>query len=220
MKRQVWGILVLVLMAAPTPAGAVVLINEVLADPAGDANGDGLVHSTQDEFVELVNTGSSPVTLNHWTLSDALQVRHNFDAGAIIPAFGLLVIFGGGSPADLLNAVIASAGTLALNNAGDTVTLRDADGALSDLFTFGAAGGQDVSLTRFPDATGPFVLHTAANGDMFSPGLTVTGQSSLPHPEPEPSLPPPSGLPAIPEPSSFWLLGLGLSRWWISRSRA
>ena len=151
MKQLQLGVIAIMLMAAPGQAAAAVVINEVLADPSGDANGDGTVHSTQDEFVELANTGAGAVSLDQWTLSDALQVRHRFDAGSLIPAFGLLVVFGGGSPAEVLNAMIASSGSLSLNNAGDTVTLRDAGGAVIEMFTFGSNGNQDASLVRSPD---------------------------------------------------------------------
>src|SRR6185369_8542101 len=54
------------------------IINEYLADPPagppGDANGDGITNSTQDEFVELVNNGTSPVDIGGFTISDAIQI--------------------------------------------------------------------------------------------------------------------------------------------------
>lgn len=222
MRQVLWLVMVMVFVSFQAQVEAVVVINEVLADPAGDANGDGIVHSTQDEFVELANSGSSAVALDGWTLSDALQIRHNFDAAAVIPAFGLLVIFGGGSPAEWLNAMIASGGSLSLNNAGDTVTLRDAGGLPVDAFTFGSNGGQDTSLVRSPDATGAFLLHAAANGAAFSPGLTLDGRMSLPHPESEPELPPdrepgPPPLSTVPEPASLMLLASGASALLIRR---
>src|SRR3989338_10229504 len=62
-----------VCLVVPRNAEAVILINEVLADPSaliGDANGDGVISTTQDEFVELVNTGADPTPLASWTLWD------------------------------------------------------------------------------------------------------------------------------------------------------
>ena len=76
-------------------ADAVILINEVLADPPaiiGDANGDGIVSSTQDEFIELVNTASSAVSLDGWTVADLIGIRHTFAAGDAIPGLGFFVL--------------------------------------------------------------------------------------------------------------------------------
>ena len=157
-------------------AEAVILINEVLADPpaaTGDANGDGTISSTQDEFVELVNTGSDAVPLGGWSVSDQVTARHIFDGAASIPSGGFFVVFSGGAPQGFTYAATASTGGLGLNNTGDTVTLRDAGAALVDAVTYGSEGGQDASLTRSPDATGPFALHSDVGDSAFSPGATV-----------------------------------------------
>ena len=53
---------------------AVVVINEVLADPPsgdrGDANRDGIRDGNKDEFVEILNTGSDTIAIGGWELSD------------------------------------------------------------------------------------------------------------------------------------------------------
>lgn len=201
------------LTSVGTTASAAILINEVLADPAGDANGDGSVHSSKDEFVELVNTGVIPVSLASWTLADLVQVRHVFADDAAIPPAGFFVVFGG-APQGFAQAAAASTGTLSLNNTGDTVTLRDAGGALIDTFSYGAEGNKDTSLTRSPDATGPFVLHNTVSTTAYSPGRTVNGATTLPLPEGGPGIPesptPTDGQnPIVPEPSPLALLGIG-----------
>ena len=203
-------------------AEAAILINEVLADPAGDANGDGSVHSTRDEFVELVNTGPTSVPLSHWTLSDLVQVRHVFAEDTLISGRGFFVVFGGGTPQGFMDFATASSGGLGLNNPGDTLTLRDASASLIDSFAYGPEGGMDVSLARSPDATGGFVQHSSVSSLAFSPGTTVSGLPTLPVPqdtreptppaEPETTEPSPSDTtepapsdpsePAPPEPSS------------------
>jgi hypothetical protein len=181
-------LVVLALFSISGRAEAAILINEVLADPAADANGDGVVSATQDEFVELVNTQANNVSLASWTLSDLVQIRHTFSAETVIPALGFFAVFGG----------------LGLNNGGDSVTLRDASGIAVDAMTYGAEGGQDASLTRFPDGVGAFALHTAVNGLAFSPGRMADGSLTLPAP------PPQHGGPVVPEPSSLLLMGAGL----------
>ncbi|MCB1054834.1 MAG: lamin tail domain-containing protein [Acidobacteria bacterium] len=165
------------------------LINEIHADPdatAGDANGDGSVSSTQDEFIELVNTGFEPLDISGFYLSDDTQVRHVFPAGTIVPAREAVVVFGGGSPTgDFGNAganglvFTASSGRLGLNNGGDTVTLYDDGGVVLQAVTYGSEGGQNESLVRDPDLTNtPFELHsqvTASGGALYSPGTLADG---------------------------------------------
>jgi hypothetical protein len=182
----VWG-------AGRPDAQAAVRINEVLADPAGDANRDGEVHATRDEFVELVNTDASPVSIAQWSLSDLVRVRHVFSGTASIPPHGFFVVFGGGAPQGFGYAAAASTGGLGLNNAGDTVTLRDAAALPIDAFLYGSEGGRNASLTRSPDATGSFALHAGVEG--FERLVNVEGAP---------------GLPVLPEPSSLVLMGLGL----------
>ena len=209
------------LMAVPQQAGAAILINEVLADPPaliGDANGDGVVSATQDEFVELVNTDYAPVNLAGWSVSDSVKVRHLFGSSTI-PARGFFTVFGGGSVSGVPHAATASGGGLGLNNDVDTVLLRDVSGILIDSLAYGSEAGRDTSLTRDPDAEGLFILHASLNGAPFSPGTTVDGQDTLamplpeptPEPGPEPSPPSPGTVPE-PPPSSLLISGLMMLR--------
>lgn len=51
-------------VVGPTsPGAASLLVNEVLADPASDWNGDEMTHSRDDEWLEIINTSTSPVDL-------------------------------------------------------------------------------------------------------------------------------------------------------------
>ena len=228
MERRVAVFLCLLgLLCGSAPhAEAVILINEILADPPallGDANRDGMVSSTQDEFVELVNTAVDPVSLAGWTLSDDLKVRHVFALDAQLSGGGFFVIFGGGTPQGFAQAVAASTGGLSLNNSGDIVKLKDGSAVLIDSFVYGPEGGMDVSLTRSPDAVGPFVKHSTVNGIRFSPGTTVDGRFTLfPPIAPQPSTPPvvhepldpppdAPNSPVVPEPSAFVLFGSALA---------
>ncbi|MFQ6101122.1 MAG: ExeM/NucH family extracellular endonuclease [Anaerolineae bacterium] len=169
----------------PTPPSAL-LINEVLADPAGDlsgdANGDGTRDATQDELVEIVNNSDSAADISGWTLADGYKVRHIFPAGTAVSAHCAIVVFGGGTPTGSFGGAVvqtASTGSLGLNNSGDTITLNDGSTDQATV-TYGGEGGDDQSLTRDPDITGAFVQHSTATGSggaLFSPGTMIDGSS-------------------------------------------
>ncbi|HYX28378.1 MAG TPA: Calx-beta domain-containing protein [Pyrinomonadaceae bacterium] len=180
-------------VTAPT-----LVVNEVLADPPtgtdGDANHDGTRDSAQDEFVELVNSTNAPMDISGWTLrthsttSTTETVRHTFAASTNVPAGNAMVLFGGGTldPANPLfgcsQVVKASTGGLSLTNTGLTILIRDGSGNLVTQFSYGGStglnGGNAQSLTRSPDITGDFVLHSTApnaGGRKFSAGLKLDG---------------------------------------------
>jgi len=170
-----------------TPAAQNLVINEINADPAsgisGDANGDGTRDSTDDEFVEIVNTGSTAVDISGFTLSDLSGLRHTFAAGTVIQPGQAIVVFGGGTPTGSFSGatvVTASSGSLSLNNSGDTITLADDMGTTITQVVYGSEGGANQSLTRDPDGTGSFAQHstvTGANGALFSPGSQIDGSA-------------------------------------------
>ena len=167
------------------PTGPSVVINEIHADPAsgdpGDANGDGIRDFSSDEFIELVNIGSSDLDVSGWTLADGVGVRHEFPPGSIVQSGCAVVVFGGNTPVGSFGGAlvqIASSGALSLNNGGDTIVLTDpATGTVSA--AYGGEGGADQSLTRDPDVTGmTFVQHTSAigaGGALYSPGTRIDG---------------------------------------------
>lgn len=160
------------------------IINEIHADPhstEGDANGDGVVSSDDDEFVELINNSGASLDISSWTLSDGIGVKHTFPASTIIPAGETIVVFGGGTPTNI-PGIVQTTTTLGLNNTGDDVTVRDDLGVVVDSYTYGSEGGDDQSLARSPDISGTFVKHTTivTNSVRYSPGRDNTDNSALP----------------------------------------
>jgi len=162
-----------------------IIINEILADPHptnGDANGDGTVNTTQDEFIEFINVSSAPLDISGWTLSDGFSVRHTFPAGTTVTNQCGIVLFAGGTPTGSFGNVvvqIASTGQLGLNNTGDTIELKNGSIVIAT-YAYGSEGNSDQSLTRDPDIAGPtpLVQHTTATGAagrLHSPGLKVDG---------------------------------------------
>jgi endonuclease/exonuclease/phosphatase family metal-dependent hydrolase len=165
--------------------GGTVFINEVVANEPGS--------DTASEAVELVNPGSTAVSIAGWTVSDSVSVRHTFASGTSIPAGGAIAVFGGatGIPGGLTNAVAASTGTLGLSNSGDSVVVRNASGVTVDSLSYSSslAGTDGVSMNRSPDATAgaALVLHTSISSLSRSPGKRADGTDF------GGSAPPPSG---------------------------
>lgn len=152
------------------------VINELLADPdgtTGDANGDGAIDTSEDEFIEFYNVGAGALDISGYTVEDAASVRHTFPASTIIPAGGFLTLFGNGTPTGISGiSQVASSGTIGLNNSGDTVTVKNTGGAIVITYTYGGDAGDNQSIAREPDFTGDFVKHLShtTNPVQFSPG--------------------------------------------------
>jgi hypothetical protein len=109
-------------------ARAQVLINEILADPASDWDGDGVLGSKDDEWVEVLNAGPSSVDLSGYRLGDlsgGYSWRYGF-SGALQPG-AVVVVYGSDSEVWQTENGFPVAG-LSLNNTGDTVLLYRIEG--------------------------------------------------------------------------------------------
>lgn len=152
------------------------IINEILADPGttdGDANNDGTINYSEDEFVELYNVGNQPLDISGYTMEDGYTTRHTFPAQTTIGSGEFFVLFGGGSVDNFNgNSQVSSSGSLGLNNGGDDVIIKNTAGVVVVTVTY--SGATDQSICRDPDFTGEFVGHLShsTNARVFSPGLT------------------------------------------------
>lgn len=168
-----------VLALATSAISAQVYINEYCADPflntgavGIDANGDGVVATSasqsNDEFVEIVNAGATTVNMSGWQLWDQVLVRHTFANGTLIPPGGAIIVFGGGSVANFNTVgaglgVLATSGSIALNNNGDVISLIDPNTMTTvDTYTYlptpSIDYGDGQSVVRNPETPGsPFV---------------------------------------------------------------
>ena len=120
--------LIIILLAAAATAGAEVLINEIMADPARDWDGDGEYNYRDDEWIEILNAGSSSVDLSDYLLSDGDGEpvwRFGF-AGTLMPD-ATLVVYGSDSRAWEESNGQPVYG-LSLNNTGDQVSLYKIEG--------------------------------------------------------------------------------------------
>jgi hypothetical protein len=110
-------------------ASAQLVLNEVLADPASDWDGDGSVGTKNDEWVEVINLGASTVDLSAYRLGDlsgGYSWRFGF-SGTLAPG-GVVLVTGSLSLAWQAANGYTAAG-LSLNNTGDTVFLYRIEGA-------------------------------------------------------------------------------------------
>ena len=155
-----------------------ILINEVLVDPAtsvadGDANGDGVRHAQEDEFVELLNITNSPIDLTGWKVGDEERIDFQFPDGYILQPFEFLTIFGGGDvsglpgfdPDPLQTRVFATGDSVGngLANGGDYLVLQSADGNHDMYWAYGSKfGAGPPTSTAVDGITWEFEVETAA----------------------------------------------------------
>lgn len=107
--------------ATPACADAALQINEILAAPARDWDGSGAFSSRDDEWVEVLNPGSIPVTLDGFLITDADSVPRYALTGTLAPGAVLLVTGKMSFEWERLNGQPAFG--LSLGNAGDAVIL-------------------------------------------------------------------------------------------------
>ena len=164
------------------------LLNEVLYDPPagtdGDANGDGTRDANEDEFVELVNVSNSNLDISGYEFYDNTNLNqgmpnHVVPQGTVLSSKQAYVVFGGGTVnGDFGNAIVhtASAAVLNLNNASDTLTIKNDIGETIIVFDVEAlSNNPNESYSRLPDICGDFVQHNSTSLGLFSPGTKSNG---------------------------------------------
>lgn len=157
-----------------------VVLNEIYADPADDANGDGNTSTDSDEFVEIFNNESVNVDISSWEITDNNGVKHTFAEGTVLRANESIVVFdNSGTPSGSFGGskVMVSDNDLSLSNSSETITLKDSDGDAIDSHNY-SSSPTDQSMVRDPYGTGSFADHTAADSDdgsSSSPGMRIDG---------------------------------------------
>ena len=166
-------------------------ISEVLADPplrlAGDVNRDGRRDTYEDEFIELYNAGTSPISLADWRLGDSTAPKNHFQfpPGAVIAPRSYVLLFGGGNPSGFTVPVYTDDGKIGngLTKNGEEILLIDHNGHEIDVVSHDEWPAKQ-SLVRTPPDGGPFVPHkTASPIELpFSPGHSSTTRPILTYP--------------------------------------
>ena len=144
---------------------AEVRINEILADPGRDWNKDGVVSARDDEWLEIVNHGTTPLSLDDLRVSDAANVFRFGFSGTLNPG-AVLAVYGDQSVTwESANGLTAVG--LSLNNAGDTIRLwriAGTDTVLVDEHTFGSHEVlDDRSTGPYPDGGDNWVAFDSIN---------------------------------------------------------
>ncbi len=158
-------VLVLFLVLSARFCSAQLVINEILASPSIDWNGDNVYNYRDDEWVEVYNNTEGSILLDGYRLCDA-ETTWRYGFTGTLPARNYLVICGDASYA-WEKAHAWPAYGLSLSNTGDTVQLwrfQGADSFLVDSYAYGRyAAGTDRSVGRKPDGVNDWYIFDALN---------------------------------------------------------
>ncbi|HEY2924377.1 MAG TPA: hypothetical protein VGJ98_05355 [Candidatus Eisenbacteria bacterium] len=162
--------------------GTGLLLNEILAGPARDWDGDGIYDSRGDEWVEVQNVGSGTLALDEFRLTDADRtVRFALD-GVLAPA-AVRLVTGSAAVAWQRSQGLTTAG-LSLNNSADTVYLLrvvGTDTTAVDTRTYGSIeGASDRSVGRSATQSEDWILFDSLN--RYTGNGTPAGTGCAPTP--------------------------------------
>ena len=129
------------MIMAVNAAGANIVINEMLSNPASDWNENGDVSGMDDEFVELFNSGKEPVDISGYVMTDT--VFRSTPREYKVPNGTTM------KPGEFLTIFVSSSGVFQGND-GDCIKLFDPSGNLVDQKEYKATTA-DVSFARIPD---------------------------------------------------------------------
>jgi hypothetical protein len=201
MKYVAFFLFGLLIVAAFAPASvAQIRLNEILADPGVDWDGDGVVDTKLDEWVEIMNTGGEAVDLAKYRISDAAaETEFRFALSGTLGPGEVRVYYGSEVVAWQAANGVSQLG-LSLNNAGDTVFLYQVNGPdilVEDTRVYAAAEVlDDRSNGRLPQGTGGWVIFDGLNPYKGAQPPIPTGCSPSPGKEPD--------CPTTPTHSSTW----------------
>jgi len=167
----------------PAVSGSIELrLNEFLAGPARDWDGDGALSTRDDEWIEVVNIGTAPLDLSSFYFTDGDSIPRFAFTGTLAPA-GRRLVFGGEAYA-WEKATGHPAFGLSLGNTGDQVILWQvvgADSVVVDRYTYLAhEGAADRAVGRIPDGTGEWALLDGL--DPYTGSLTPPATGCTPSP--------------------------------------
>ena len=151
--------------ATPACAEGPLRINEILAGPARDWDGNGVFSSRDDEWVEVVNTGATSLDLTPYLITDRDSIPRMALAGQLAAGGRLLVTGGQAHAWEQANGFPAFG--LSLANTGDAVLLWQvaaSETLLVDHYDYRShEAAADRAAGRSPDGDGAWVIFDALN---------------------------------------------------------
>jgi hypothetical protein len=165
--RRIWMLLVSLCIAAVTPGWGTCgpLLNEIMAGPARDWDGDGAYNYKNDEWVEIVNPGPGSLSLSGYILTDERGKPVYAFTGTL--AQGAVAVAYGSQAVTWESAHGQSTTGLRLGNDGDTVMLKQVVGADTlavDAYTYNSyESGTDRSTGRKPDGGATWQIFDGLN---------------------------------------------------------
>ena len=152
-------------LGTPTTGSCGPVLNELMADPASDWNGDGVYHSRDDEWVEVYNPGPGSLDLDGFLLGDAEEVPI-YRLSGVLEEGGFLVVYGSDAYAFQQANGWPAYGLRLLNTGGTLTLLQDLGGEmiLFDSYTYRDHEAEDDrSSGRLPDGSSTWALFDALN---------------------------------------------------------
>lgn len=167
------------LEGAPSPG---IRLNEILAGPARDWDGDGLYDAKSDEWIEIQNVSATALALDDLRLTDADRTVRFAFSGTL--AEGAVRLVTGSESVAWQRAQGLSTSGLSLNNSGDVVYLlhvAGADTTVLDMHGYGSIeGASDRSVGRANSASEDWILFDALNRYTGSGSPSGTGCAPTP----------------------------------------
>jgi predicted extracellular nuclease len=151
------------------------IINEILYDPNADANGDGTISSSADDFVEIANFTGENQDISNYTLQVG-ATTYTIPSGTTIANGCALVLFGGGTPTGTFGGATVLVGGFSLSPLSGTVTFRDAASVTLATRSYTGTTSDNRSITLNPQLTGTAMsFHDLVGTGTQSPGTLADG---------------------------------------------
>ncbi|MBI2086496.1 lamin tail domain-containing protein [Candidatus Daviesbacteria bacterium] len=149
-----------------------VILNELMPHP-----------SPGSDWIEIYNPTESDIDLSNWILVDSTSTMKTLSGSITVNGF---IVF------DVTNR---------LNNSGDSIFLKDANGTTIDNYSYNTDPGINISFGRSPDGGGWNILVNSSKGSNNGESAPTPAPSPTPSPSPTPN-PSPSPLSTLtPSPS-------------------
>jgi hypothetical protein len=165
-------------------SSAEIILNEFMADPARDWDGDGEYNYRNDEWIEIINTGNSAVDISGYLICDGNDPRlWRYGFSGTLDSGEIRIVFGSDSKIwEDANEVPVYG--LSLNNSGDNVSLFNVSGGdtlLVDSVDYeNNAAVDDRSVGRDPEEMNVWKLFDAYNP--CSECSPISGNGCIPTP--------------------------------------